>query len=261
MKMILVVDVGNTHTVLGLFRERVLRENWRVATHFSRTDDEYGMMLHNLFSFSNIRADAIRGMIISCVVPPMLKVMVGMAEKYLGLKPLVVGPGIKTGLPILLDNPREVGADRVVNSVAAYSHYQQSLIVIDFGTATTFDCISSQGEYLGGVIAPGLQISMEALFQKASKLPRVELARPPRVLGRNTVHSMQSGIVYGYMSLVEGLVDRLSGEIEGNPLVIATGGLASLIARETKVIDHVDELLTLKGLLHLYELNKPANGR
>ncbi len=259
--MILVVDVGNTHTVLGLFQERVLRENWRVATHFSRTDDEYGMMLHNLFSFSKIRADDVRGMIISCVVPPMLKVMVGMAQKYLGLKPLVVGPGVKTGLPILLDNPREVGADRVVNSVAAYSHYRQSLIVIDFGTATTFDCISSRGEYLGGVISPGLQISMEALFQKASKLPRVELLRPPRVLGRNTVHSMQSGIVYGYMSLVEGLVARLSEELDSKPLVIATGGLASLIARETEVIDHVDELLTLKGLLHLYELNHPADQR
>jgi len=259
--MILVVDVGNTHTVLGLFQERVLLESWRVATHFSRTEDEYGMTLHNLFSFSKIRADKIRGMIISCVVPPMLKVMVGMAAKYLGLKPLVVGPGIKTGLPILLDNPREVGADRVVNSVAAYNHYRQALVVIDFGTATTFDCVSARGEYLGGVIAPGLQISIEALFQKASKLPRVELLRPPHVVGKNTVHSMQSGIVYGYMSLVEGLIARLSKEMEVNPLVIATGGLAPLIANETEVIDHVDELLTLKGLLHLYELNRDDHHR
>jgi type III pantothenate kinase len=258
--MILVVDVGNTHTVLGLFQERVLLESWRIATHFSRTEDEYGMTLHNLFSFSKIRMDKIRGMIISCVVPPMLKVMVGMAEKYFGLKPLVVGAGIKTGLPILLDNPREVGADRVVNSVAAYSHYRQTLVVIDFGTATTFDCVSARGEYLGGVIAPGLQISIEALFQKASKLPRVELIRPPHVVGKNTVHSMQSGIVYGYMSLVEGLIVRLSKELEVEPLVIATGGLAPLIAKETEAIDYVDELLTLKGLLYLYELNREDHG-
>lgn len=259
--MILVVDVGNTHTVLGLFQERVLLQSWRIATHFSRTEDEYGMTLHNLFAFSNIKADAIGGMIISCVVPPMLKVMVGMAEKYLNLKPLVVGPGIKTGLPILLDNPREVGADRVVNSVGAFSHFRQALVVIDFGTATTFDCVSARGEYLGGVIAPGLQISMEALFQKASKLPRVELLRPPHVVGKNTVHSMQSGIVYGYISLVEGLIARLSTELEIKPLVIATGGLASLIANETTIIDHVDNLLTLKGLLHLYELNPEGQRR
>ena len=259
--MILVVDVGNTHTVLGLFQDRVLLESWRIATHFSRTEDEYGMTLHNLFAFSNVRVDKIRGMIISCVVPPMLKVMVGMAEKYLSLKALVVGPGIKTGLPILLDNPREVGADRVVNSVAAYSQYQQALVVIDFGTATTFDCVSPRGEYLGGVIAPGLQISIEALFQKASKLPRVELRRPLRVVGKNTVHSMQSGIIYGYISLVEGLIARLSKEMEAKPLVIATGGLATLIADETLIIDHVDNLLTLKGLLHLYELNQEGAHR
>ncbi|MBW1645337.1 MAG: type III pantothenate kinase [Deltaproteobacteria bacterium] len=254
--MILVIDVGNTHTVLGLFKERSLVHSWRIATHMSRTEDEYGIMLHNLFAYSNLSLQAIDGMIISCVVPPMLNMILVMAEKYFHVQPLVVGPGIKTGLPILLDNPREVGADRIVNAVAAYDMHRRELIVIDFGTATTFDCVSARGEYLGGVIAPGLQISTEALYQRASKLPRVELCRPREVVGKNTVHSMQSGIVYGYLSLVDGLVDRLVAELKFSPLVIATGGLASLIAGSSQVIDEVDELLTLKGLLKLYELNR-----
>ncbi|MBN2332659.1 MAG: type III pantothenate kinase [Deltaproteobacteria bacterium] len=254
--MILVVDVGNTNTVLGLFRDRQLIRSWRVATNFSRTEDEYGILFNNLFSYSSINSSEIRGMSLACVVPPMLDLMVSMAKKYLHLKPLVVGPGIKTGMPIMLDNPREIGADRIVNAVAAYQQHKQSLVVIDFGTATTFDCVSAKGEYLGGIIAPGLQISIEALFQRASKLPRVEMIRPREVVGKNTVHSMQSGIVYGYLSLVEGLVSRISHELQTEPLVIATGGLAPLIARETATIDQVDELLTLDGLLYLYELNR-----
>ncbi len=254
--MILVIDVGNTHTVLGLFKDRTLVHSWRIATHMSRTEDEYGIMLHNLFAYSDLSLQSIDGMIISCVVPPMLNMILAMAGKYFQVQPLVVGPGIKTGLPILLDNPREVGADRIVNAVAAYDIYRRALIVIDFGTATTFDCVSAKGEYLGGVIAPGLQISTEALYQRASKLPRVELCRPRGVVGKNTVHSMQSGIVYGYLSLVEGLVARLVRELRFSPLVIATGGLASLIADGSEVIAEVDELLTLKGLLKLYELNR-----
>ena len=256
--MILVIDVGNTHTVLGLFSGHSLVHSWRIATHMSRTEDEYGIMLHNLFSYQKLSFTLVNGMIISCVVPPMLNMILDMAVKYFQVQPLIVGPGIKTGLPILLDNPREVGADRIVNAVAAYDRYKQELIVIDFGTATTFDCISAKGEYLGGVIAPGLQISTEALYQRASKLPRVELHRPKEVVGKNTVHSMQSGIIYGYLSLVDGLVERLIAELRFSPLTIATGGLASLMASNSSVIDKVDELLTLKGLLKLYELNCPA---
>jgi type III pantothenate kinase len=254
--MILVVDVGNTHTVLGLFEGRGLVDHWRIATHISRTEDEYGILLKELLLFCGISMDQVSGMVVSCVVPPVVVALEGLGRKYLGVKPVVIGPGVKTGMPIKLEDPREVGADRIVNAVAAYEAHRQALIVIDFGTATTFDCVSARGEYLGGVIAPGLQISTEALFQRASKLPRVELVRPPAVIGKNTVQSMQSGIVYGYIGLVEGLVVRIAAELGENPWVIATGGLAPLIGRQTKAIHEVDELLTLKGLVRLYEMNR-----
>ncbi|MBN2232489.1 MAG: type III pantothenate kinase [Deltaproteobacteria bacterium] len=254
--MILVVDVGNTHTVLGLFEGREMVDNWRIATHISRTEDEYGILLKDLLLFSGISLGQVSGMVVSCVVPPMVVALEGLARKYLGVKPMVIGPGVKTGMPIQLENPREVGADRIVNAVEAYETWRQALIVIDFGTATTFDCVSARGEYLGGVIAPGLQISTEALFQRASKLPRVELVQPPAVIGRNTVQSMQSGIVNGYISLVEGLVARLATELGDDPRVIATGGLAPLIGPLTEAIHEVDELLTLKGLVRLYEMNR-----
>ncbi|MCK5539521.1 MAG: type III pantothenate kinase [Deltaproteobacteria bacterium] len=253
--MLVVIDVGNTHTVLGLYRDDLLLDNWRISTSTSRTRDEYIILLHEFFRSLDADRREVTGMMISCVVPPVLNELMGLASKYFHFRPLVVGPGIKTGLPILLDNPREVGADRIVNAVAAYQKHKQAMVIIDFGTATTFDCVSAKGEYVGGVIAPGMHISMEALCQRASKLPRVELIRPRDVVGKNTVHCMQSGIVYGYLALVEGLVLRIKNELRLALLVVATGGLAKIVERETTVIDDVDEFLTLKGLKYLYDLN------
>ncbi len=253
--MLAVIDVGNTHTVIGLYRGDKLLDNWRISTATERTRDEYIILLQEfLRSLGSDRCE-VGGMMISCVVPPVLNELLGLARKYFHFRPLVVGPGIKTGLPILLDNPREVGADRIVNAVAAYQKYRRAMIIIDFGTATTFDCVSAKGEYLGGVIAPGMHISMEALCQRASKLPRVELVRPREVVGKNTVQCMQSGVVYGYLSLVEGLIERIRGELGHDLLVVATGGLARVVEKETGAIDEVDDLLTLEGLKYLYNLN------
>ncbi len=253
--MLVVIDVGNTHTVLGLYRDDQLLDNWRISTSTERTRDEYIILLQEFLRSLEADRREVTGMMISCVVPPVLNELLELASKYFHFRPLVVGPGIKTGLPILLDNPREVGADRIVNAVAAYQKHKQAMVIIDFGTATTFDCVSVKGEYLGGVIAPGMHISMEALCQRASKLPRVELRRPREVVGKNTVHCMQSGIVYGYLSLVEGLVLRIKDELKLDLVVVATGGLAKIIERETGIIDDVDEFLTLKGLKYLYDLN------
>ena len=253
--MIVVIDVGNTHTVLGIYRDDLLLENWRISTSAHRTRDEYIILLQGFLRSLDAGRREVSGMMISCVVPPVLNELLGLASKYFHFRPLVVGPGIKTGLPILLDNPREIGADRIVNAVAAYQKHKQAMVIIDFGTATTFDCVSQKGEYLGGVIAPGMHISMEALCQRASKLPRVELIRPPEVVGKNTVHCMQSGIVYGYLSLVEGLVAKIKEELKLDLVVVATGGLAKVVDRETGVIDDVDEFLTLQGLKYLYDLN------
>ena len=253
--MIVVIDVGNTHTVLGIYKEGQLLDNWRISTSTNRTRDEYIILLQGFLRSLGANRKEVSGMMISCVVPPVLNELLGLASKYFHFRPFVVGPGIKTGLPILLDNPREVGADRIVNAVAAYQKHKQAMVIIDFGTATTFDCVSQKGEYIGGVIAPGMHISMEALCQRASKLPRVELVRPPEVVGRNTVHCMQSGIVYGYLSLVDGLVAKIKDELKLDLLVIATGGLAKVVDRETQVIDEVDEFLTLHGLKYLYDLN------
>ena len=253
--MLVVIDVGNTHTVLGLYRDDLLLDNWRISTSTDRTRDEYIILLQEFLRSLEADRREVSGMMISCVVPPVLNELLGLASKYFHFRPLVVGPGIKTGLPILLDNPREVGADRIVNAVAAYQKHKQALVIIDFGTATTFDCVSAKGEYIGGVIAPGMHISMEALCQRASKLPRVELSRPREVVGKNTVHCMQSGIVYGYLSLVEGLIARIKDELKLDLVVVATGGLAKVVERETGIIDDVDEFLTLKGLKYLYDLN------
>ncbi len=260
--MLLVIDVGNTTTVIGIFDGEELVESWRVGTQVERTTDEYGILFKELLVFSKVRRKDIDGIIISCVVPPLRPSLEGLARKYFNLEPLIVEPGIRTGMPIHIDNPREVGADRIVNAVAGYHKYKTSLIIIDFGTATTFDFISSKGAYEGGVIAPGLVISAEALFREASKLPRVELLRPKNVIGKNTITAMQSGIVLGYAGLVENIVQRMKEEIkksypdEPEPKVIATGGLARLIANETNCIQEVDENLTLEGLRILYWLNQ-----
>ena len=253
--MLFVIDVGNTHTVCGVFGGDDLLHHWRVVTEPVRTVDEFGLLLSNLFALHGIKPEEITGMIVSTVVPPMLPVLEQMSERYFHIKTLVVGPGIKTGMPILYDNPAEVGADRIVNAVAAYEQYRQALIVVDFGTATTFDYISAKGEYMGGAIAPGIGISMEALFQRASKLPRVEVLKPKGVIGKSTVHSMQSGIFYGYVGLVDEMVRRMREETRSDPKVVATGGWARLITSESQAIQEVDDLLTLKGLKIIYQRN------
>ncbi len=254
--MLLVIDVGNTNTVLGIYEGERLVDSWRIWTERDRTSDEYGILMRNLFSSRAIPLEKIEAVSISCVVPPMLNMLLELCEKYFHVEPLVVDVGIQLGIPILTDTPAEVGADRIVNAVAAYHKYRKSLIVVDFGTATTFDYISPQGEYMGGAIAPGLGIASEALFIRASKLPRVELKRPRRVVGKNTVQSMQAGIVFGYVGLTDEIVLRMKDEVKTDPRVIATGGLAPLIASESKTIEEVDEFLTLEGLRLLYELNR-----
>lgn len=254
--MLLVIDVGNSNTVLGVYREDELIHDWRIATDKERTVDEYAILVRNLFELSGLTFDQLSAVIISCVVPPLLGGLEALCRKYFNLVPLVVGPGVKTGMPIQYDNPKEVGADRIVNAVAAYEKWHCAMIVVDFGTATTFDVVSASGEYQGGAIAPGVGISAEALFARASKLPRVEFARPAQVVAKNTVASMQSGIFYGYVGLVEGIVARIRAEI-GQPLkVIATGGLAGAISDATAMVDVVEPYLTLEGLRILYQRNR-----
>ncbi|WP_152395752.1 type III pantothenate kinase [Paenibacillus guangzhouensis] len=254
--MILVIDVGNTNIVLGLYQGRELLHHWRLSTNRSATVDEYGIQIHNLFRMGRVETDAIDGVIISCVVPPIMGTLEHLCETYLGKTPLVVGPGLKTGLNIRYENPREVGADRIVNSVSAIEQYGGPLIVVDFGTATTFDYIDQKGNYLGGAIVPGLGISTEALYQRAAKLPRIDLSKPKSVIGRNTVHSMQAGIIYGYAGQVDGIVERMKAETGENPKVIATGGLAALIAKESRSIDEINSMLTLEGLRLIYQRNQ-----
>jgi len=253
--MLLVIDVGNTNTVLGVFDGEELVHDWRIRTVIENTIDEYGMLMYNLYKTSKISSKAIEHIIISCVVPPMLNILEPVCEKYFNVKPLIVGPGVKTGMPILYDNPKEVGADRIVNAVAVYEKYKSEAIVVDFGTATTFDYVSPRGEYMGGCIAPGIVISSEALFTRASKLPRVEFSTPKSIIAKNTVNSIQAGIIYGYAGLVDGIVARMKAEVGSNPLVIATGGLAKVVQPETKSIEIVDEMLTLEGLRLIYERN------
>ncbi|CQR51168.1 type III pantothenate kinase [Paenibacillus sonchi] len=255
--MMLAVDIGNTNIVLGVYRGRELLHHFRLSTARQSTADEYGVLIHNLFHMSNISFRDVEGVIISSVVPPLVQVIVEMCVKYIGKEPLLVGPGIKTGLNLRYENPREVGADRIVNAVAAIEQYQCPLVVVDFGTATTFDCIDAGANYLGGAIVPGLGISTEALYQRASKLPRIELEKPKKVIGRNTVHAMQAGIIFGYAGQVEGIVRRIKAEMNAPVLkVIATGGLATLIAGETECIDEVNPMLTLEGLRIIYDRNK-----
>ena len=254
--MLLVIDVGNTNTVVGVFDGDKLVQSWRVRTVANHTVDEYGMLIYSLYKSSKISTRSISDIIISCVVPPMLNILEPLCEKYFHVKPLIVEPGIKTGMPIHYDNPREVGADRIVNAVAAFEKYKSDLIIVDFGTATTFDYVSAKGEYMGGCIAPGIVISSEALFEKASKLPRVEFKKPKTIIAKDTISSMQAGIMFGYAGLVDGIVERMKAEVKSNPKVIATGGLAVVIAPETKSIDVVDENLTLEGLRIIHLKNK-----
>ncbi len=254
--MLLVIDVGNTNTVLGVYDGKVLVDHWRIGTEKEKTSDEWGILFRDLFLFDHIEMGDFRGMIISCVVPPVLNPLEEMAERYFDIKPMIVGPDIKIGMPIFYDHPAEVGADRIVNAVAAYERYRRSMIVVDFGTATTFDYVSSKGEYMGGVIAPGIGISAEALFQRTSKLPRVEIVKPRRIIGKNTDQSMQSGVFFGYVGLVDEIVRRMKKEVRSNPKVIATGGLAELVAGEAKTIDEVNQFLTLEGLRIIYERNQ-----
>jgi type III pantothenate kinase len=253
--MLLAIDVGNTNTVLGVYRAGELVRHWRIQTEPDRTVDEYGVLLQGLFGASAIDR-AIDGAIISCVVPPMQKTVEAVSREYLRVEPMTVGPGIKTGMPILYDNPKEVGADRIVNAVAAYERTRGTTIVVDFGTATTLDYISAKGEYVGGVITPGPGISLDALYQRAAKLYRVEMVKPPRVVGRNTIQAIQSGIIYGYVAMVDGLVRRIQEENGVMARVIATGGFAVLLAPESQTIEEVDEFLTLDGLRILYERNR-----
>lgn len=254
--MILVVDVGNTNIVLGVYKEDKLEYHWRIHTDKQQTEDEYGMLVKGLFREEELSTKDVDGIIISSVVPSLMFALERMCSKYFNQKPQVIGPGIKTGLPINYENPRDVGADRIVNAVAALEEYKPPLIIIDFGTATTFCYVDENGHYIGGAIAPGIHISTEALYQHASKLPRIELKIPAHVVGRNTVAAMQSGILYGYIGQVDSIVKRMKKISPQTPTVIATGGLAEVIANESEQIEHVDLFLTLKGLYNIYQKNK-----
>lgn len=259
--MFLAIDVGNTHIMLGVFSNDNIVVYWRLPTREDSTEDELGMVVKNLLHNSRLGLKDIDSIAISTVVPPLMYALERMSVKYFKLNPLVIGPGIKTGLNIITDNPREVGADRIVNAVAAYNLYGGPLIIVDFGTATTYCAVSAAGDYLGGAIAPGIGISLEALFARAAKLPRVEVTRPEKVIGRDTIASMQSGILFGFVGQVDGIVERMKEEIEGEPLVVATGGFTSLMASESKTIIKVNPLLTLEGLRIIYTMNKDRSNR
>ena len=253
--MLLAIDVGNTNIVIGVFRGETLAHSWRLTTIRERTSDELGILLTDLCNRYEIRQTDISGIVIASVVPPLTQTMVAMVSEYFGRVPLLFEPAVNAGIPVLIDNPAEVGADRVVNAIAAHASYGAGLpiIVIDFGTATTFDAVSAKGEYLGGVICPGPQVSADALVQRTAKLPRIDVRKPPRVIGTNTIGAMQSGLFWGYVDMVEGLVRRMKAELGGAAVVIATGGLASVVAPESTCIDRVDDELTLRGLRLVWE--------
>lgn len=254
--MLIVVDIGNTHTVFGLFEGDSLRSDWRVETRSERTADELGASLAALFDLEGLDMGQVDAAIISSVVPPATLPMERLFARYFKLTPLMVGPGMKTGMPVLYENPRDLGADRIVNAVAAYARWPQGAIVVDFGTATTLDVVTARGEYAGGIITPGLLLSADALYRATAKLPRVEIARPKGVVGTNTVASIQSGLVFGYAGMIDTLVNRIRAEVAYAPKVVATGGLGALVARESSTIEEYDELLTLRGLKLLYERNR-----
>ncbi|MBM7866449.1 type III pantothenate kinase [Heliobacterium gestii] len=259
--MILAVDVGNTQIILGVYElepQPELRIHWKLSTDRNRTADEYAILIRNLFRFDAIDPGKIEAIVIASVVPPLMPTLERMSRSYFGLQPIIVGPGLRTGLPIAMENPKELGADRVVNAVAAFERYGGPVIVVDFGTATTFDVISEKGEYLGGAIAPGVAVSTEALFARAAKLPRIELVKPQRVIAKNTITGMQSGIIYGFAGQVDGIVGRMKAELGDQTRVIATGETADLIAPETASVGMIDPLLTLEGLRIIYQRSRNA---
>jgi type III pantothenate kinase len=253
--MILVIDVGNTNIVLGVFDGDELVTNWRIGTDRRRTADDLGVLVKNLFYFRGLQIQDVDALVMSSVVPPLTPAVSEMCRRYFGKDPLVVGPGVKTGMPIRYENPREVGADRIVNAISVATRYGVPAVIIDFGTATTFCAVSRSGEYLGGAIAPGIGVSTEALFERAAKLPRIELAKPRQVIGKNTVASMQAGIYYGFFGQLEGIVQRIKAEIGDDAVVVATGGYAELICSGTDCVDHIDPNITLWGLKIVYERN------
>jgi type III pantothenate kinase len=263
--MLLALDVGNTNTKLGLYRldggQPELAAHWRLTTHRAQTVDEYGALFVNLFQMKGMDPSQVTHIIISSVVPPVESTLRQMCETYFHIQPLFVEPGIKTGMPVLVDNPTELGADRLADSIAAYERYGGPCIVVDFGTATKFEVISERGEYLGGVIAPGLGLSAEALFSRAARLSRVDIKRPDKVIGTNTVAHLQSGLYYGYIGLVDGILDRIVAELGTKPRVIASGGLAHLMAEDSRYISEIDDMLTLDGLRILFERNRTARPR
>lgn len=256
--MLLVIDVGNTNIVAGVFDDKELVRHWRFSTDRSKTADEYGILLRSMFNYTRMPMDQIKAIIISSVVPPLIVPLCHMCERYFELTPMVVGPGIKSGISLRYDNPREVGADRIVNAVAAFDKYSKKgmpMIIVDFGTATTFCALLPTGEYLGGAIAPGIGISTEALFQRTAKLPRIELIKPKNVISRNTVNAMQAGVIYGFVGQMDGIVRHMKEELGGNAFVVATGGFANTMAAESDSIDVVEPFLTLDGLRILHEKN------
>ena len=253
--MLLAIDVGNTNTVIGLFENDQLLKSWRLSTSSDKTIDEYGILFRNLFEPAGYRADQVENAIISCVVPPLQETLAEMCQQYFHCSPLIVGPGIKTGISLQVDQPQEVGADRIVNSIAVFKRFGGPAIVVDFGTATTFDPISGQGAFLGGVIAPGVRISAEALYKHAAKLPRVEIKRPRQVIGKNTVDNIQSGLFYGYLGLIDGILEGMVSEMGADPVIVATGGLGKMFAKESRFIRHFDKDLTLFGLELLFRKN------
>lgn len=254
------VDIGNTNVVMGLYEGQNLMAHWRIATIHRKMADEYAVLILNLFERSAQEPTSVKGVIIASVVPPLTGIFEKLSQRYFDQDPLVVDAGVRTGVHIRVDHPAEVGADRIVNAVAAFHRYGGPACVVDFGTATTFDALSAEGDYLGGAIAPGIGIAAEALFQRTAKLPRIDLVRPPGVIGKNTVHSMQSGLLFGYVGLVEGIVARFRADLGAEMRVVATGGLASLVAAETDVIEAVEPWLTLEGLRLIWDMNREGTG-
>jgi type III pantothenate kinase len=258
MSLLLTIDAGNTNVVLGVFEGATLKAHWRLSTRRDQTTDEYGILVRSLFAASGLEPAQVDGVVLASVVPPLTSVLVTLAQQFLGRDPVVVEPGVRTGMPVLYEPPGDVGADRIVNGIAAFETFGGPVIVVDFGTATTFDVVTRKGEYVGGVICPGIGISADALFQRAARLPRVELRNPGRVIGRSTVTSIQSGMYFGYATMVDGMIARIRAELQEPSRVVATGGLAEVLAKDIPSIEAVDPVLTLTGLRIIWDRNRPA---